>query len=127
VFLFDNDDLLVFDCQLEHCDFLPVVFHVDKLRGNRPTYQCGKFFGATSQVLLRLNHCKLIFPTLRLHRNYILNTLPVDSDVYFVDLNLADALNCCAHVALERIGRHSEKDIDQAVIPNLRQQGLLVI
>ena len=91
------------------------------------TNERGELRGATSQILICLHDRKLIFPALRLNWNHVLDTLPIERNVDFVDLDLTNSLNRSAHVALKWVSRYSEENIDQAVVANLRQQSLLVV
>ena len=77
--------------------------------------------------MIRLHYCKLVFPALRLNWNHVLNTLTVEGNIDFVDLDLTNALNGGAHVVLKGVSRYSEEHIDQTVVSDLCQQCLLVI
>jgi len=68
----------------------------------------------------------LVASTLGLHRNDELASISVDSYIDFIDFDLSDTRDGRAQMILQRVSGHPEKNIDQAIVTDFREQGLFV-
>jgi hypothetical protein len=88
---------IVFDGEFKKSD--SVIRH--ELNRQGPTDQRRKLLFAAFHILAGLNNSKLIVSALGLHGDYELSPMPVNTDVYFVDLDLTQALYSGSKVILK--------------------------
>jgi len=85
----------------------------DELRGDGAADAVGELRRAHGDVLLDLHDAVAVVATLRLHRENVVRALAVDADVDLVGLDLADVADLGAQVALQRVARDAQEDVDQ--------------
>lgn len=103
--------------QFEHRD----TFVRHELSRDATANETWKSLGTKRNILLGLYYAMLVRTTLCLHRDHELAPVLVQSHVDFIYLNLTDTLHCGPEVILKRVGRNTEKYIDQSVVSNFRQ------
>ena len=81
---------------------------------------------AAGDVLTGLGNAELVGSALGLDGYYELLAVPIHADVNLVDLDLSHVFDERLQVVLQGVGGDTEKDVDQPVIANLREEGLLV-
>jgi len=108
VSLFGNPDLSFLESQFKERDFF--IFH--KLRGDRPALHSQKFFFNESNVLGGLYNSNFVFPALSLNRDDVVTATFVDSDIKFVDLNLAYVSHGRAEMILQAVSSQPQKGVD---------------
>ena len=97
-----------------------------KLSADWAADQRGKSLGAHGQVLLNLNDVQDVSAAFGLHRKHIVRSPAVKADVYLIRLYLSHSLDGCPQVALKGIARDARENVNQAIVSQFGQQGLLV-
>ena len=97
------------------------------MRSNCPTTHAGKSLFNETDVLSSLYDPYVVLTAFCLDGNHVVATSVVEPDVEFVDLDLPRSVDSGAKMVLKAIGREAEKRVDQAIIPDNRQQRLLIV
>src|SRR5438105_269499 len=87
-----------------------------ELRSYWPAKQRLKILGAKRKVLFDLNNTHAIFPAFCLHRQNIMRTVLVESDVNLIRFNLPKSLNAASQMTLQGISRETSENVDEPVI-----------
>ena len=69
----------------------------------------------------------LSLPPYGLHGEHVVSPSAIHTNVDLVRLDLADPRHRCAQMTLQRVAGHSSEDINEPIVAQLRQQGLLII
>lgn len=119
----DNADFAIPQRQLEKCDD-PVR---QKLRRHGPAAHPRKPVFDETDVLRGLDDADLILSALGLHRDHEMAAEPVEPDVEFVNLDLADVSDSCAKMVLQAVGRETKEGVDQPVVADDGQKRLFIV
>ncbi len=120
---FHDLDLAGLQRQLEQRDDIVV----QELGGDGPATHAGELLLGEADILGRLHDPDLVLFALRLDGDHVMAAELVDADVEFVDLDLSQVLDRRPQMVLQAVGRKAEKRVDQAIVTDHREQGLLVI
>ncbi len=64
--------------------------------------------------------------SLSLNGNNVLLAISINRNIHLVDLNLPYSLSRSSQMVLQGVGGNPQENIDQFVVANKRQQGLLI-
>ena len=106
----------------KHC----ILIGAQKLCGNRNTNERREAVPAEREVLNDLDDADAIFSGLSLNWNDVVSPTPFNPNVNLVSLDLSDFWDVSPQVILKRITRKTQKNIDEPIVPEVGQKGLLV-
>jgi hypothetical protein len=89
---------------------------LDELRRDSTANELRKFFFTAPNILPRLYGREAIRTTFRLDGQNVLPTALIDSDIYFVYLNLSQTGNCRSKMVLKRVPCYTEKNVQKSVV-----------
>jgi hypothetical protein len=98
----------------------------NKLCGNRSADQFRELGSTNRKILLDLHDPYPLSSAFGLNWQDIVGAPLINTNVDFIHLDLADARRSCSQMILQRIASKASENIDEAIVPNLGQQRLLV-
>lgn len=122
VFLGSHSNVVPILLELEECD--QVIPY--ELRSKRSTDERWELLPTNGDVLFDLDSADLVASALGLDGYYVVRAALVHPDVDLIRLYLADACGCRSEVVLERIACDAEEDIDESIVADAGENGLLV-
>ncbi len=121
--LLNNFNLIFAQSQLEQSHH--TILH--ELGGDGAALNTWKLLLDEAYILSSLNDADLISTAFSLHGNRVMATMPIESNVKLVYFNLTDIFYSGTKMILQAVSCQPQKRIDQPVVTNDCEQGLLIV
>ena len=122
MFFINNFDIAILDGKFKH----RYLIFAHELCRHSTASQTWKLLRTANDILLSLNYPVLITPPFGLYRHHELASVPINTNINLVDLDLSYMRHSRPEVILKGKGSNSQKHIYKPVIANLCQQRLLI-